>query len=394
MPMKTNTILYLLIVGMAFSCQQKDTSTVEEGTQQSIIEKRKPVSLPQFASPAASVQQNVGMATIKIDYSRPSVISSEGIDRTGRIWGALVPYDFNFRTATSQGKPIPWRAGANENTIVEFSHDAIVEGHPIKAGKYGLHLAIHEKGGAMIIFSNKADEWGSFSYDEKDDALRVEVKTKIISQTERLLFSFPQVDNVFANVAMDWEKKRIPFKVEFDVHGIVLGYFRDYLSDRTGLKWKDYNQAANYCADNNINFEEGMAWVEQSISIEENYTNLSTKATLLSLQGNEVEAEKVKNAALEDASATADDYYSYGTALIRVKKPEKAMDIYQRLSERWPDDWLAAHGLARGYSAMGDYKTALKYEIEALAKAPEKNKGFIEGALGKLKQGKGIGDTE
>jgi tetratricopeptide (TPR) repeat protein len=392
--MKRYTILYLLIVGMAFSCQQKDTSAVEEDTQQSTIEKKKPVSLPRFPSPAASVQQNVGMATIKIDYSRPSVISSEGIDRTGKIWGELVPYDFNFRTATSQGRPIPWRAGANENTIIDFSHDAIVEGFPINAGKYGLHMAIHEKEGAMIIFSNNANDWGSFSYDEKDDALRVEVKTKIISQTERLLYSFPQVDKVFAIVALDWEKKRIPFKVEFDVHDIMLGNFRDHLSDTTGLIWKDYNQAANYCANNNINFEEGMRWVEQSISIEENYTNLSTKSVLLSIQGNEVEAEKIKNAALENASATADDYYSYGTALIRMKKPDKAMEIYQRLSKRWPDDWLTAHGLARGYSAKGDYKTALKYEIDALAKAPERNKGFIENALVKLKQGKGIGDTE
>ena len=334
------------------------------------------------------------MATIKIDYSRPSVISSEDIDRTGKIWGELVPYDFNFRTATSLGKPIPWRAGANENTIVEFSHDAIVEGHPIKAGKYGLHIAIHEKEGAMIIFSNKADEWGSFSYDEKNDVLRVEVKTKIVSQTERLVYSFPHVNKVFAIVALDWEKKRIPFKVEFDIHGIVLGNFREYLSDTTGIEWKDYNQAARYCSDNNINFEEGMTWIEQSISIKKNYTNLSTKSALLSLQGNEDEAEQIKNAALEDPSATANDYYSYGTRLLRMKKPDKAMDIYQRLSKRWPDDWLAAHGLARGYSAMGNYKIALKYEIDALAIAPEGNKGFIVNAIEKLKRGKGIGNTE
>ena len=70
------------------------------------------------------------------------------------------------------------------------------------------------------------------------------------------------------------------------------------------------------------------------------------------------------------------------------------MDIYQRLSKRWPDDWLAAHGLARGYSAMGNYKIALKYEIDALAIAPEGNKGFIVNAIEKLKRGKGIGNTE
>jgi hypothetical protein len=355
------------LIGLAFSCQQKEA--IVNADEQLVVEKRRPISLPRFPSPAAVAEQTVGIATIKIAYSRPSVISSDGIDRTGKIWGELVPYDFNFRPAASKGKPIPWRAGANENTTIELSHDARLEGQPLKAGKYGLHVAVHEKEGAMIILSNKTDGWGSFSYDEKDDALKVEVKTNKIGQTERLLYSFPKVDKTFAVVALDWEKKRIPFKVEFDVHGIMLGNFREYLSDTTGLKWRDYNQAAGYCADNNVGLTDGMNWIEQSIALEESYTNLSTKSALLMAQGNVEEAEKIKNVALEHATATANDYYSYGTSLIKMNKPDKAMEIYQRLSQRWPDDWLTAHGLARGYSAKGDYKKALEYEIEALAKA-------------------------
>lgn len=384
--MRVNAVIGLLLIGLAFSCQQKEA--IVNADEQLVVEKRRPISLPRFPSPAAVAEQTVGIATIKIAYSRPSVVSSDGIDRTGKIWGELVPYDFNFRPAASKGKPIPWRAGANENTTIELSHDARLEGQPLKAGKYGLHVAIHEKEGAMIILSNKTDGWGSFSYDEKDDALRVEVKTNKIGQTERLLYSFPEVDKTFAVVALDWEKKRVPFKVEFDVHDIMLGNFREYLSDTTGLKWRDYNQAAGYCADNNVGLTDGMNWIEQSIALEESYTNLSTKSALLMAQGNVAEAEEIKNAALELPSTTANDYYSYGTALIRMKKPDKAMEIYQRLSKRWPDDWLSAHGLARGYSAKGDYKKALEYEIEALVKAPEGNKGFIESAIVTLKQGK------
>lgn len=385
--MKVNAALGLLVIGLAFSCQQKEAPIVNTDGQP-VIEKRKPISLPRFPSPAAVAEQTVGIATIKIIYSRPSVISSDGVDRTGKIWGELVPYDFNFRPAASKGNPIPWRAGANENTTIELSNDARVEGQPLKAGMYGLHIAVHEKDGATIIFSKKTDGWGSFSYDEKDDAQRVEVKTNKIGQTERLIYSFPEVDKTSATVALDWEKKRIPFKIEFDVHRIILGNFREYLSDSTGLKWRDYNQAAGYCADNNIGLTDGMNWIAQSIALEENYTNLSTKSALLAAQGNEAEAEKIKNSALEHASALANDYYSYGTALIKMKKPDKAMEIYQRLSQRWPDDWLTAHGLARGYSAKGNFKLALKFEQEALTKAPEVNKGFIESAIVTLKQGK------
>lgn len=149
--MKIDNLSFLILSLFASSCQQK-TQQQSKPEDLGAVAKRKSVVLPRFSSPAATVQQTVGLATIKMNYSRPTVISPEGIDRTGKIWGELVPYDFNFRPAASNGKPIPWRAGANENTVIEFSHDARVEGHPIKAGKYGLHIAIHKGQGAPPLF--------------------------------------------------------------------------------------------------------------------------------------------------------------------------------------------------------------------------------------------------
>ena len=116
------------------------------------------VTLPQV-SPAAEVMQQVGISNITINYSRPNVVSPQGEDRSGKVWGTLVPYGFNnlgFGTA----KASPWRAGANENTTIEFSHDVKIEGKDLQAGKYGLHMAIAEDGTVTIIFS-KAQKCGA-----------------------------------------------------------------------------------------------------------------------------------------------------------------------------------------------------------------------------------------
>jgi len=387
-----NKFPYFLIIGAIFlqtACTEKTQKEVPGTVQQAqtAVSTKKKVKIPRFPSPAGTVEQTIGLSTVKIDYSRPSIISPEGIDRTDNIWGGLVPFDFNFRPSSGGGKPKPWRAGANENTTISLSHDAQVEGQPIKAGKYGLHMAIHKDGGATVIFSNKSDAWGSFSYDESEDALRVEVETEVIPLTERLIYTIIDVDKTSGVVTLDWEKKRIFFTVEFDTHNMVLTDFRKYLSDTSGLSWSDYNRAAAYCADNGVNLQEGLTWVEKSIQMERNYKNMSTKSKIL--VGTEMveEALIVKNQALELPTTDANDYYTYGTQLIRQGKIDQAMSIYERLRTKWPDHWLTAHGLARGYSAKGDYQSALKYEREALNKAPEVNKGFIKWAIEKLGKG-------
>ncbi len=387
LPIPLIVALFFLIPACQDQSQQDVTSSNETAPSDTAKVERKKVVSPRFPSPAATVEQTIGLSSIRIEYSRPSVISQEGVDRTGKIWGRLVPYDFNTRRVMGEGKPRPWRAGANENTTITFSHDAKVEGQPIIAGKYGLHMAIHEAGGATVIFTNKSDAWGSFSYDQADDALRVEVDTEEIPLTERLIYTIQDIDKTSSQVVLDWEKKRIAFKVEFDTHGMVLADFRRYLLDTTGLTGSDYNRAAAYCATNSINLEEGLNWIEQSLSKEENYSNMSTKALILDAMGNSVEASTVQNTALELPSTEANDFYSYGTLLIRQGKSEQAMEIYRRLSEKWPDHWLSAHGMARGYSALGDYQKAIKYEQNALTKAPSVNKGFIEWAISKLEQG-------
>src|SRR5215471_12985076 len=99
----------------------------------------------------AVVTQRIGITDITVNYHRPLV--------NGRkIWGSLVPY----------GQV--WRAGANENTTIAFSDPVTIEGKPLAKGTYGLHM-IPNQDSWTVIFSKTNTGWGSYSYDQKDDAL-------------------------------------------------------------------------------------------------------------------------------------------------------------------------------------------------------------------------------
>ena len=122
------------------------------------------------ASQRAQITKRVGITDITITYHRPLIGGR-------KVWGGLVPY----------GQP--WRAGANENTIIEFTDPVTVEGKPLAKGRYGLHM-IPSETDWIIAFSKTNTAWGSFSYDQAEDALRVTVKPRPSEFHEALTYDF------------------------------------------------------------------------------------------------------------------------------------------------------------------------------------------------------------
>ncbi|RYD90971.1 MAG: DUF2911 domain-containing protein, partial [Sphingobacteriales bacterium] len=132
----------------------------------------------------AVVSEQVGLTQVTITYHRPAVNGREG-----KIWGGVVPVGF-VDQGFGNGKPTPWRAGANETTTIEFDKDVKVEGQFLPKGKYGLFVA-YDPQQSILIFSKRWESWGSFFYDEKDDALRVRVKPQPLDKTvEQLKYEF------------------------------------------------------------------------------------------------------------------------------------------------------------------------------------------------------------
>jgi len=342
------------------------------------------VTVPRV-SPAAEVKQTIGITNVTINYSRPSVNERD-------IWGTpLAHYDYinlGFGTATAA----PWRSGANENTTIKFSTDVKVEGQDLSAGKYGLFMALFEDGSVEVVFSNNTTSWGSYFYNQEEDALRVKVQSGEAAMTEQLKFEFSDVTTTSGVAALVWEKKRIPFKIETSTHDIVLASLKDELRSSTGFTSQAWNQAANYCLQNDVELEQGLQLAEVSINApfigQKNFNNMSTKAQILAKMGKTDESQKTMDEALP--LGTVFQVHQYGRTLIAAGQKEKALEIFKWNAKTNPS-WPVNYGLARGYSANGDYKTAIKYlkkaEVPANNTAEQK---AVEANIKKLEKGEDI----
>lgn len=321
------------------------------------------------ASHKSMVMQRLGLTDITIRYHSPSVKSRE-------IWGKLVPYNE------------VWRCGAEENTTIEFSTDVKIEGQTLKAGKYGFHT-IPTADEWTIIFSNNHTSWGSYFYAEKEDALRVKVKPTSSPMEEWLKYDFNYLSFNSLEIALKWEKLKVAFKVEADVHTIVLANMRNQLRGIDAFYWEGWAIAAQYCLQNNINYEEALQWANSSIQNGANFTNTSLKAQLLEKLGKKAEADQAMKEALQ--TATVLELHGYGRQLLSQKKNKEAFEVFQMNVKKNPNKWPVNVGMARGYSAMGDYKNALKHAKLALEQAPDQlNKNSLESMIKTLQANKDV----
>jgi tetratricopeptide (TPR) repeat protein len=319
------------------------------------------LNLP-LVSQRGEVVQTIGLTMVTIQYHRPLVGGRE-------IMGKTVPY----------GKV--WRAGANENTTIAFSEDVTIEGKPLAAGTYGLHM-IPDKDQWTVIFSKNSTSWGSFSYDEKEDALRVTVKPMPSEMVETLIYTFDDVKPDSATATLRWEKVAVPFHVSTDVKAITLKSIRNQLRSTGGFTWAGYDEAAQWCLDNNYNLEEALKWEDTSIQNEERFENLETKSRILDAMGKKEESAKVLNTALEKANVT--QLYVYARTLQRAGNAKRAFELFPQVVQRDPNHWLGHLAQARIFSNAGDFTTASKQMKLAIAGAPDANKPFLEPLLAKL----------
>src|SRR5262249_15387766 len=303
------------------------------------------LTLPQ-PSPSASVSQTVGLTELKITYHRPGV--------NGRkIWGGLVPY----------GEV--WRAGANENTTITFSSPVKIGGKPLGAGTYGLHMIPTPKQWT-VIFSNVSSAWGSFTYDEKEDALRVTVTPHPAEGlVERLSYTFDDPTETSTSFVLRWEKLKVRVRVEVDTPQVVMASIRSELRGLPRFSWPGWNQAAAYWLRHGGDLEEATKFADQSIQMNPTFQNLSTRAAILEKKGDEKSAAEVRSRAM--ALATEGDLNQYGYTLLGQKKIEEAIAIFKKNVEAHPGSWNVHDSLGEAFLTKGDKKAAAESYGKALS---------------------------
>jgi hypothetical protein len=324
-----------------------------------------PLTLPQ-PSPAATITQQVGLTDITISYHRPAVNKRD-------VWGKLVPYDQ------------VWRAGANENTVITFSSDVTVSGQKIAAGSYGLHMIPTQKDWTVIL-SRESRAWGSFFYDQKDDAARFTVTPRPSEFVERLAYTFDDPSDHGVTATLRWEKLAVPLAIDVDTPAVVSASLRTQLKGLQGFFWQPFAQAAAYCANHNVNLEEAQAWADKAVKLNENFTTLRAQALVSEKRGDTARAQQLRDKAM--TLATEADMNGYGYQLLGAGKTQEAIAVFKQNVEKYPASWNTYDSLGEGLAAAGQKAEAIaQYQKARSMVKDETNQKRIDGIL------KGLGGS-
>ncbi len=342
----------------------------------------------------AEVSQWIGLVKVTITYSSPDVHGPNGEDRKGKIWGGPAHYGF-VDQGYGTSKAAPWRAGANENTRIMFSHDVKIGGKTVKAGTYGLFLDVEESKPWTWIISSDANAWGSYFYNPAHDVVRVETSPKECEYTEWLTYGFDNRQPNTATAYLQWENKRAAFAIDVpNVNDLYIATIQDELRGTlSAFQYEPHLNAAALSAEKKVNLEQGLIWADEAISDpffgQENFTSLSVKASVLTAMNRQADAEAVMDKAIKHPTATVQLIHQYGRTLLGEGRNQKALEVFQYNAKRHPKEQFTPNvGLARAYTALGDKKNAIKYWELAIKNIPENQKqnlSLYESELKKLK---------
>ncbi len=343
--------------------------------------------LPQSQNFSCSAGREVGVTNIDIRWNAPGVKGREG-----KIWGTDVAYYGYSVLGFGSDVESPWRAGADESTVISFSTDVTINGKPLAAGKYGFFIALYPDS-CVLIFNKNVNGWGSYFYQKSLDVLKVSTiqqKNQPVIQ-ERLAYNFYNQTDRSIQVALEWERWKIPFQVDIDTKATTLAHIKSQMSGALGFDPPSLEAAANWCVNNDVNLEEALHWANTATSPNlggvASFSAYSIKSKILEKQGNAQAAAEAMTIALDNAKPF--ELHTYGRQLLGQKKPKEAMAVFEKNHQKQNGAWPTNVGMMRGYNGIGDLKNALKFAKLALAQAPDEiNKTNLTKSVQLLEQGK------
>jgi hypothetical protein len=349
--MRNFLALSLLACALSVAAQQNPNQA------QSLV-----IDLPE-ASQRGVAGQRIAMTDVTIVYHRPLTFGR-------KVFGGIVPY----------GQV--WRAGANQNTTIEFSTDVTVDGHALPKGVYGLHM-IPTEGDWTVIFSKTSTDWGSFFYKESEDALRITVKPAVAEMRDALSYEFEDLKQSSARITLRWERVAVSFPVAANLVETTVASLRSQLRTLNAFNWQAFVDAATWCLENKTNYEDALRWTDRSIQFEERFDNLLTKSEVLKAMARGEEAKTFYAKAMDKGSVL--QIHGYGRRLQIQGKPQEAFEIFRTNAKKNPDVWIVHGGLARVYSSEKNFDAAAAEMRKAIAGAPNpQTKTALEGLLKRL----------
>ncbi len=275
------------------------------------------LTLPQ-ASPKETRSITIGFTTMSFEYNSVGIKGRE-------IWGGLVPY----------GEV--WRTGANKNTLFTVTDDVLVNGQKLKAGSYGMHTIPGEEEW-VIIFSNFSEAWGSYFYDESEDALRIKVTPEEMdSKYEWMKFSFSDYTNTSVDISLKWAHLKVPFKVEIPME-TTFAHIENQFRTLPAFSWQGWVQGATYLQNNDYKLDVALEWAARALQIDRSVQTLGLHAKLLVL--NEQKEKGLEQAAEMRKEWSSDwrAHYSAAEVYEEAEELKKAEEAYKQAKELASDD--------------------------------------------------------
>jgi tetratricopeptide (TPR) repeat protein len=313
-------------------------------------------------SQAASASQTIGLTRIGVSYHRPAV-------KGRKIWGGLVPFD------------AVWRAGANENTILTVSSPFRIGSSTLPAGSYGVHLIPTATSWTMIL-SREANAWGSFSYAEKEDALRFQLTPHAAEFQEYLQYSFEDPTDSTVTLTLHWERLAGSFALSVPTNQVVLDSVAQQLRNIPYFFADAWAEAARWALQHNA-LDRAGAWADSALKRQPNFRTQQLRADVLERQGDAAGAAALRKESM--ALATEPDINALGYRLLNEGKTDEAIQLFLRNSRDYPRSWNVWDSLAEAYAKRGDKRQALANYQKALDMVKdEAQKTRIRGAMAAL----------
>jgi tetratricopeptide (TPR) repeat protein len=310
-------------------------------------------------STKAFIGERIGLTDVVIHYGRPAVRGREG-----KIWGKLVHEGF---VDNGGSEPMPWRAGANETTTIEFSTDVIIEGTAVKAGKYGLFVAYYPTE-SIVILSKNNNSWGSYFYKAAEDVARIKVKpVKLNKSVERLTYKFKDQDDSTAVVVLAWEKLSIPFKIRTELQKLQMASFEKELKTEKGFNSQAWLEYADYLLEHNLELDKALRYANSAANSDPGFMSYMTKAEILEKMGEKTAADSATDMAMQYGNPTQSYYYALG--MLNNGKNAEALKLMQMNLRKNPKSFISHLGIAKAYKANKMKEEALSAAKDAMSLA-------------------------
>ena len=310
------------------------------------------------------ISKTIGNTKITIDYHSP-------LAKGRKIFGGIVPYDF-----VVDGKEYAWRAGSNQRTIIEFTHNVTINGSALKAGKYGLVILVSELDWTFV-FTNDFS-WGAFQYEKSQDVLRVKVPTKKAEHSEWLHYKFENPKPDATELTLHWAETSATINISTDVSKNIV---KDVLK-KDELSFTDYiiliSEYRTQRKKDSAYYYLKIANKKQNDTVVKRHEKFSfniLKSKVLIDNNKTTEGEQLLEETLKTSKEFDIYYYGLNELLINNNK-EKALKILSENIEKNPENW-------QGYLALGEYylKTDNPVKVvenfkKAYEKAPDNWKNY------------------